>query len=172
MKAVLMISLALGLAFPVHAQDSVRWTASTGDQALVAAATAATIQQTAQGTAQLASIDQITIYCSVACNATLATNGTAASTTAGTINVQQPDPLNTPIPLTFWTSSNVGAGTAQSPIYHVPAGGTLVLCLSTGCGNAKQVYLPPTGTTSNYTVSIASITGTVNICYFGRTFRS
>lgn len=162
-----LTSLIIALALPSYAQNTARWMATTGDVGLSAAATAATIQQPATN-GSLALVDQITIYCSVACNVTLAANGTAATATAGTITPLLPTPLNTSVPLTFWTASNVGAGTAQGALTHLSAGSTVTLCLSPSCGNATQVSLAPTGTTSNYTVSIASITGTANITFYGR----
>lgn len=160
--------LALGLAAALHAQNTVRWSATTGDVVLSAAATAATIQQPATNGNQ-AYIDQVIVYCSVACNVTLAANGTAATATAGTIQPLLPNQLNAVIPQTFWTASNVGTGTAQSGITHVPAGATVTLCFSPLCGASGQVILGiGAGTAQNFTVSIASITGTANITFLGR----
>jgi hypothetical protein len=165
MKLILIAALA---AFTLNAQTSVRWFATTGDVSLSAAATAATIQQPATNGTQ-AFLDQIVVYCSAACNVTLSANGTAATATAGTITPLLPTPLNNPIPQTFWTASNVGTGTAQGGIIHIPAGGTVTLCLSPSCGNPAQVILGNgAGTASNYTASIASVTATVNITFYGR----
>lgn len=156
--------MSLGL----YAQTAVRWVATTGDVSLSGAATAATIQQPATNGSQ-AFVDQIVIYCSVACNATLSASGTAATTTAGSITPLLPSPLNAVIPQTFWTASNAGTGTAQGGITHVPAGATVTLCLSPSCGAAGQVIIGQgAGTASNYTVSIASITGTANVTILGR----
>jgi hypothetical protein len=147
-------------------QPNVRWAATTGDLSLSAASTA-TIQQPATN-GVTAFIDQIVVYCSVACSVTQAANGSAATATAGTITPILPTPGNVPIPLTFWTGSNVGTGTAQGGITHVPAGDTVVLCLSPSCGNAQQVQLATIGSSSNYSVTIASISGTANITFYGR----
>lgn len=166
LKLFLMAALAV---FPIHAQQVTRWVATTGDVSLSGAATAATIQQPAVADGSQVYLDQIVVYCSVACNVTLAANGAAATATAGTIRPLLPNVLNSPITQTFWTASNVGAGTAQGGITHIPAGATVVLCLSPSCGNPAQVILGPGGgTASNYTVTVASITGTANITMFGR----
>lgn len=168
MKRILLILAAL--AAQLSAQQTVRWAATTGDVVLSGAATAATVQQVATTSgANAAMVDQIVIYCSVSCNATLAVNGAAATTTAGTLTPIAPLPANAVIPLTFWTASNVGAGTAQGGIVHIPAGATITLCLSPSCGAAGQVVLGAGGGTgANLTVSIASITGTANITVYGR----
>lgn len=167
MRKILIGVLFAALAF---GQEERRWSATTGDVAVVAAAYSATIQQPAvvSGGSQVL-LDQIVLYCSVACSVTQSANGTAASATAGTITPILPTPLNTPIPLNFFTASNVGAGTAQGGILHIGAGGTAVLCLSTTCGNAAQVIIGPgLGTASNYSVTFASLTGTVNVTFYGR----
>lgn len=159
---------ALALLIPLQAQQVTRWVATTGDVVLVSAATAATIQQPATNGSQ-AYLDQIVVYCSVTCSLTLAANGAAATATAGTITPLLPSQLNAPIAQTFWTASNVGTGTAQGGIVHVPAGGTVTLCLSPSCGNPAQVILGiGAGTASNYTASVASITGTANLTFYGR----
>lgn len=165
MKLLLVTLLLAPLGFGQQVQ---RWAATTGDVALSGAATAATIQQPATNQTQ-AAIDQIVIYCSVACVATQAANGTAATSTAGTVTPILPTQLSIAIPLTFWTASNVGAGTAQGGLTHIPAGGTVTLCLSPACGAPAQVTLGTGGTGVNYTLSIASLTGTVNITFYGRT---
>lgn len=170
MKTIILLA---ALAAQLSAQTVVRWVATTGDVALSPGATAATIQQVAVASgASLAYVDQIVIYCSVACNATLAANGAAATTTAGTVTPLLPTPLNVSVPLTFWTASNVGTGTSQGGIIHVPAGGTVTLCMSQACGASGQVsFGPGGGTGSNYTVAIASITGTANITVYGRSIQ-
>lgn len=165
-KILLILALAV---LPLRAQQTTRWVATTGDVSLSGAATSATIQQPAVADGSQVYLDQLVIYCSVACNVTLAANGAAATATAGTIRPLLPNQLNAPINQTFWTASNVGTGTAQGGITHIPAGGTVVLCLSPSCGAAAQVILGPGGgTASNYTVTVASITGTANITFFGR----
>lgn len=150
------------------AAQTVRWSATTGDVVLAAAATAATIQQPATNGRDVI-IDQIVVYCSAACSATQAANGAAATTTAGTVTPLLPAPANAATTAKFFSASNVGAGTAQGGITHVPAGGTAVLCLSTSCGNAADVIVGRGGGgASNYTLAIASMTGTVNVTFFLR----
>ncbi len=164
--AVMLIAAALGLS----AQTTYRFSATTGDVSLSGAGTTATLQQVANTSGQTqAYIDQLVVYCSVACNVSLAANGTAATATAGTVQPLLPTQLLVQIPLTFWTASNVGAGTTQGGITHVPAGGTVVLCFSPTCGAAQQVSLATgQGTGSNYSATISSITGTANVTFYGR----
>ena len=163
MKLLLLAALAAS----AFGQNTTRWIATTGDVSLTAAATAATIQQPATNGQQVY-IDQVIVYCSAACNITLSINGTAATATAGTITPLLPAPPNSQVTATFWTASNAGAGTNQAGILHVPAGATSPNCLSPSCGNAGQTILPPGGTGSNYTVSVASTTATVNLTFLGR----
>lgn len=163
----LIMAVAIALA-TIQAQEMVSWVATTGDVSLISAASAATVQQPSSAAAT-AYIDKIVVYCSVACIITQTANGTAATATAGSLTPIQPSPINAVIPLTFWTSSNLSGGTAQAGAIHVPAGGTVVLCLSPSCGNQSQVLLNTgLGTGANYTASIASISGTVNITFYGR----
>lgn len=165
-KLLLILALAV---LPLRAQQTTRWVATTGDVSLSGAATSATIQQPAVANGSQVFIDQVIVYCSVACSVSLAANGTAATATAGTITPLLPNVLNSPITQTFWTASNVGTGTAQGGITHVPAGATVVLCLSPSCGAPAQVILGPGGgTASNYTATVASITGTANITFYAR----
>lgn len=161
-KLLALLSLSI---VPLAAQS--RWAATTGDATVSGTAYAATIQQPASNQAQVA-LDQIVIYCSVACVATQAVNGTAATTTAGTILPILPSTPNTPINLNFFTASNVGAGTTQGGLLHIVAGSTVTVCFSPSCGNPTQVMLPSAGTLSNYSVSLASFTGTANITFYGR----
>ncbi len=67
-----------------HAQNILRWSATTGDVSLNSAGTTDTIQQPATNGSDVA-IDQIVVYCSVACTVTQAANGAAATATAGTV---------------------------------------------------------------------------------------
>ena len=165
--------LILALAAPLFAQTTIRWRATTGDVSLSGSAYSATVQQptVASLSGSAAYLDQVQVYCSVACSVTQAVNGAAATSTAGTFQALLPTPLNAAVPLTFWTASNVGAGTDQAGITHVPAGGTVILCFTASCGNPAQFIVGPgSGTASNYSVTIAAgVTGTVNITVFGRT---
>jgi hypothetical protein len=164
--AILFVAFAALCA----AQQTVRWAATTGDVSTGSpGTTAATLQQVATSARQQAYIDQIVIYCSAACAITQRANGTAATSTTGTLVPILPSQLSLSVPLTFWTASNVGTGTVQGGITHIPAGGTAVLCLSPTCGAAAQVVLGTGGgTAANYTISTDSITATVNITFYGR----
>src|SRR5690348_886147 len=99
MKTILAL---LFLAVSAFSQSTSRWAATTGDVSLNGAGTTATIQQLAIDKSSQAFIDQIVVYCSVACSITQAANGAAATATAGTITPILPTQLNLSIPLTFW----------------------------------------------------------------------
>lgn len=168
-----MKTLLLFLALAASALAQTRWSMTTGNLALSAAGTAVTIQQPSSG-AQEVVIENAVVYCSVACTVSFAANGTAATTTAGTVRALLPALMTTPAPFNFFTASNVGAGTAQGGVINIPAGGTTTVCFGTsgsGCAatNTANYTLPAGGTGTNFTVSIASLTGTVNITLFART---
>jgi hypothetical protein len=165
MRILLALVLCAASAF---GQSATRWKATTGDVS-VSAAYAATIQIPSTSSSQIY-IDQIIVYASAAASASQAANGTAATATAGTVSPILPTPLNVLPPVNFFTASNVGTGTDQAGILHIPAGGTVVICLSPSCGAPAQVILGPgSGTGSNYTLSFASVTATVNVTFLGRT---
>jgi hypothetical protein len=71
---------------------------------------------------------------------------------------------------TFWTASNVGTGTQQGGPFNLTGPGTQGFCLNTSCGLLRSVQLPLSGTGSNYSVSIASLTGTVAITFYGQSY--
>lgn len=151
-----------------QAQQTIRYSATTGDVSITSG-TAATVQQPAtNGTDVL--IEQIVVYCSVNCSVTQAANGTAATSTAGSISPLLPAPTNNNAAATFWTSSNVGSGTAQGGITHIPGGATAILCLARSCGNGGDILIGyGAGTTSNYTLTIAAAgSGTGNITFYLR----
>lgn len=159
-------AMFLFLTLPLAAQVA-RWSATTGDVVLSGTATTATIQQPTTNASQVI-IEQIVVYCSAACTFTQTANGTAATVTAGTVVPLLPTPSNRTAPFNFFTASDVGAGTAQGGIVHVPAAATVPVCLSTTCGAGSDVSLG-TASRSNYNVVIASMTGTVNVTYILRT---
>lgn len=168
MKIVALLALLTSALLAQQQTQGIRFSATTGDGSLNSAATTATLQQPATG-ADNVLVDQAVIYCSVACSATQAANGSAATTTAGTVTPILPSQLNITPNVKFFTASNVGTGTAQGGILHIPAGGTAVLCLSPACGNPAQVILGTgSGSAANYSITIASLTGTVNITFYGR----
>jgi hypothetical protein len=165
MKQLILLCL---MNFCLKGQNVVSWSATTGDVALVAAGTTATIQKTATNSVMV-TLTKAIVYCSVACTVTQAANGTAATATAGTIRPILPDSPTGTLPFNFYTASNVGAGTAQGGIVHIPAGGTVILCLSKSCGNAQDVVIGRSdgGVGTNYSIAIGSVSGTVNITFFG-----
>lgn len=143
----------LFLSFAVSAQVSHSYAATTGDVVLNSAATALTIQQPATNGKQVA-FAAATVYCSVACVISQAQNGTAATATAGTVNRLLP--FGPAAVATVWTASNVGAGTAAAGAYRLAAGQTVTFDLT-------ALSMGNTGNATNYTVSIASMSGTANI---------
>jgi hypothetical protein len=153
------LSFAQQLVSPVPpCQQMNCYTATTGNVSLSTAGTAATLQQpTAAPFQQLYGV-KASVYCSVACVVTRSKNGTAATTTAGSF-VQSPlQPFGTIAALAlFYSASNAGSGTTID-IQNVQAGETRILDLS-------DVFLGPSANAS-YTLSIGSITGTVNITFY------
>ena len=143
-----MFLLAAGLA----QTPGGRYSATTGDVALVAASTTLTIQQPTTPVRPLR-FELATIYCSVACNVNQSQNGTAATATAGTLTPISP--YNQAATGRVFTASNVGAGTAIGGILHLQALQMVTLDLS-------QVVVP-TQAAANYSITVSAITGTANI---------
>ena len=145
--------LAFTLAGSAFAQDT--WFASsTGVVSLSGAGATATIQR-GSGTSTSITLDTATVYCSVACTITQSQNGTAASATAGTIRGLNPNSYAASA-ATFWTASNVGAGTSVGAPVTCTAACTVVLDLS-------KIALPSGSTSFNYSITISSITGDYSI---------
>ena len=166
MKRLLFFALlCIGIAF---GQAPTRWFATTGNVSLSAAATAATIQQPANGATNV-SFEMIVVYCSVACPVTLIANGTGATSTAGTVQSLLPSNLGLVAPFTFWTASNTSGGTQQGGVIQVPGGIPYTICLNTSCGMPATTFLQGAGTNVNYTASIGAITGTANVTFFVET---
>ena len=163
MKRLLLI---FALAASAQAQTLYNYIATTGNVALSAAATAATLQQPAANAATvtfpvavngaLAPVGA-TVYCSVACVATIARNcTTAASTTAGTVTTVLPNVAAASV--TVFTASNA-SGCTTLRVINIAAGQEYPIDLS-------AFNLATTGTKSNLHISIASITGTANITFY------
>lgn len=150
------ILLAASLLLSAFAQQTARFSATTGDVSLSSAGTALTIQQPATNGKQVY-FEAAVVYCSVSCSVTQAQNGAAATATAGTANPLMPYGASTAAAATVWTASNVGSGTAAGGITHLSAGQTLTFDLS------KISMGVNAGASANYTVSVGSITGTANI---------
>jgi hypothetical protein len=153
MKTILHLGAILALfSVAAFAQPQPRYIATTGDVALTAAGTTLTLQQPATPVKQF-QLETATVYCSVACNVTQAANGSAATTTAGTLNPISP--TYKPSGVSAFTASNVGAGTSIGGIIHLGAGQTVVIDLS-------QVIIGASPN-ANFSISVSTITGTANI---------
>lgn len=151
---------ALGALFCASAFSQETWfSSSTGVVSLSGAGATATIQQVASGPKSI-NFDTATVYCSVACTITQSQNGTAATATAGTITGLNPN-SNARAQATFYTASNVGAGTAVGTPVTCSSACTVVLDLS-------KVTIPSGGTNLNYSVTISSITGNYSIGFIHR----
>lgn len=120
----------------------------TRDVSLSATGDALTIQQPASG-ANVVQLVGLSVTCSVACDATIERNGTAATSTAATANPVV-DVTNA-AKATVWTASNVGNGTVLSK--------TPLLAGVPTTFEVSRLRLVTTGTQHNYSVRISSITG-------------
>jgi hypothetical protein len=120
---------------------------------LAAAAEKVTVQQAAAGSKHVM-FKSGWAYCSVICTVTLSRDGTAATTTAGTVvNASTNYPAAV---ATAFHTSNAGTGTAVA-VYDLSAGGSVTLDL-TGYEFGVGV-----GTAKNLSLAVASITGNVKI---------
>lgn len=152
-------------ATSAYGQTWTNYIATTGNAVLVAATTAATLQQPATNSRPVAFPSStvgglppagVSIYCSVACTATFIRNATAATATAGTVaNV---NPNEQPAVVQFYTASNYSGGTTLA-VVNIPAASTSSFDLS-------AIKLPAGNATTNLTVAISSITGTANITFY------
>ncbi len=170
MKTLLLILFALP-AF-AQGQQNVNYIATTGNVSLSSSTTAATLQQPATNQTNVTfpgagpqsySMPPVgaTVYCSAACVATISRScTTAASATAGTVTSVLPTkiPQVPPASVTFWTASNASSCTTLRVI-NVGAGQEYPIDLS-------SFSLATSGLTSNITISIASVTATVNITFY------
>ena len=153
-------------ALPAFAQQPIQYVATTGNVAVVAATYAATLQQPATEavtvTFPVATTGGLppvgaTVYCSVACVLTIARScTTAASATAGTVTSNVPNV--TAASVTMWTASNASGCTTLRAV-NIAAAQEYTIDLS-------QFRLATTGTKSNLHLSLASLTGTVNITFY------
>lgn len=161
MKFCFLIAFA---TLPSFAQTN--YVASTGNVALVSAATAATLQQPTANASMVtfpsatngsAPPPGATIYCSAACVATIARNCTTAATaTAGAVTSVLPNVQ--PAAVTMWTASNA-SGCTTLRVINIGAGQEYPIDLS-------AFNLGTGGTFSNLHISIASVTATVNITFY------
>lgn len=152
-----LLALMAACASLAFAQAPIRYSATTGDVVLSGSGTAFTIQQPAANAKQV-TLESAQVYCSVACTVTQSQNGAAATATAGTSAAILPTLPAPAASATTWTASNVGGGTAAGGKLYVPATATVVLDLS-------QIKMGATGTGTNYSIVVSSITGTANITF-------
>lgn len=158
MKRILLILAAA--AIPALAQTN-NYISTSGTVSLAAATYAVTLQQPAQN-GNPVTLQWATVYCSAACVITQSVNCTTAATaTAGTIK-GTPGNNNAAARATFWTASNASGCTALTSDY-VAAGQTFQISFPPITPSTSPFRLPTAGTTSNYHISIASVTADVKI---------
>lgn len=157
MKKLLLLAIA---ALPIFAQTN-NYVSTSGAVSLTAATTAVTLQQPATNGKPI-TLQWATVYCSAACVLTQSKNCTTGATaTAGTV-VGLPGNDNQAAAGTFWTASNASGCTTISTDY-VAAGQTFSISFPVVTPTTSPFILPVAGITSNYTISIASVTATVKI---------
>lgn len=155
MKLILIVLLACIPGFSAE----FNYVATTGNTALVASATRATLQMpdptNAVGVKFPGSPTAgASVYCSVACVASVIVGGSTATTTTGTVNgtiINSP-----PAVVTFFTASDSTGGTTLVS-HNIQAGQTFNIDLSA---------LRLGGALSKISISIASVSGTVNITFY------
>lgn len=147
--------LLLLLLVTTLAARTLYYVETTGVVSLSATGLKATLQMPASA-AKTTQGWYVSVYCSVACTATHSVNGTAATTTAGTLNCASGVGCGA-ASAKFFTASNVGAGTTLFADL-VPAGSTFTWNLSNTIWSAA-------GTAQNYTVAVGSITGDAKITF-------
>lgn len=158
MKRFVLILAAL----PAFAQQA-SFVARTGAVTLVAATTAATIQQPTPISgvpAEQIQLIRAVVRCPAACVITQRQNDTTAATaTAGTVSGLDPT-SGASFLVTFWTASNASGGTTVGST-TLDAAGTIVLDLS-------AITFGGGGTKTNYTIAVSSVTGDVYIDIYGK----
>lgn len=169
MKRLILFFIPLAL----FAQNQQRWFATTGDVTQSATAYTSAIQQTATNASQTI-VEAVTVYCSAACSGAFAVNGTAATTTAGTVTPLLPTPLVTAAPFNFFTAANNLSGTtAQGGKFYLAAGQQQTFCFSTSLvcpgGSINFTLGAGQGSATNLALTINSFTGTSNTTYYVRT---
>ncbi len=133
---------------PLVARYQANYTAT-----LSSAASTVTVQGAGIGGGE-AYFEEADVYCSVACTITVSINGTAATATSLAVTAQST--ANVAVPLTAWSGSNVGVGTALKS-FTIAAGALQVLDMT-------AFYFPAgASTATNITIATSSITGTARI---------
>lgn len=170
-RITVLLLLVAAFCLSVRAQSGAiqRWSSTTGDVSLSSAAYAATIQQPSSAAIPVY-VDKVLVYCSVACDVTFRANGTAATTTLGTVTPLLPTVLSTTAAFSFYAASNVGTGTIQGGVIHLPGGAPPVaICFSQSCGESANYMMVGAGGNVNFSVSVASMTGTFNATFLTHT---
>ncbi len=155
MKTLLIALLACVTGFGAQ----YNYVATTGNTILGAAATRATLQMPSPTNAVGVQFPDsptagASVYCSVACVASVIVGGSTATTTAGTVNgtiINSPPPV-----VTFFTATDSTGGTTLVS-HNIQAGQTFNIDLSA---------LRLGGAFSKISIAIASISGTVNITFY------
>jgi hypothetical protein len=157
MKLALLFWTAAALSGQINTYIP-QYCSTTGDVTLSAAGTTFTIQIASTATKSVV-LQSALVTTSVASSFTQAVNGTNATSTAGTITQTPTSAPTITTSATSWTASNVGAGTAIGGKVSTPAGIGLPVNLT---NYGYNVVLKPVAN-SNYSIIIASMTGTANI---------
>lgn len=167
MKKLLTFITWVVLATPLAtAQQTVNYIATTGNLSLSSQTTAATLQQPATGSLPVSFPSSTvggtppagaSVQCSAACVATISRDCTTpASATAGSVLQINP---GDPVPVVqFYTGSNASSCITLA-VFNIGAGAIQPIDLSAlklGRGSAQN----------NLTISIASVTATVNITFY------
>lgn len=160
---VVMITL-LAIVSLLSQNNPTYFVARTGAVSLTSAGTTATLQQPATHGEQI-QLTTAVVTCPAACTVTQTQNATAvtgSSGTAGTVVGLDPTP-NASFLLTFWTAVTLSGGTVVGAT-PCTAACTLVLDLSSTGGNIR---FGTSGTGTNYSVTISSVTGNAYIDFYG-----
>lgn len=125
----------------------------TRDTTLSASSEAITIQQPATGS-HVVEFVGASIYCAASCNISQERNGSAATATAATIALANPEQGSAAA--TAWYQSNVGSPASTLPTFTINGGGSASIDL-------QDMFLVGNGTGKNYTLRVGPTTGRVII---------
>jgi hypothetical protein len=158
MRNVIITFLAVGSLF--SQPTPTYFVARTGAVSLSSAATTATVQQPATN-GELIAFTKVVATCPAACTITQTQNATAVTASSGTAGtVVGTDPTSgASFLLTFWTAVTLSGGTV-----------TNAFPCSAACTQAfdiSAIKFGNTGTSTNYSVTISSVTGTAYIDFYG-----
>jgi hypothetical protein len=143
--ALLLTLLVTALSFQLSAAD--RYYSAYTDKTAVTSAKL-TLQSPASGAANVRP-QLVTVSCSVACTIVISQNGTAATTTSGTVNTLGPWPDSVTL---AYVDSNAGTGTQIYPTILLAAGASRDIDVS-------GIELGKNSTAKNFSVAIAGSSG-------------